>query len=193
MNHHDMDVVAPPSLDLEKEEQLAVRLQEHLDFLIRDGFFDDCEPRGEYRCGPSEVSAGKLERTLTFVMFFSGRRAGAGPGGGRERGQPIALDQLREPGRTLALDDPRKRGLPLLARVALVCFRFGAKSGKLARHAEQPLQALCAPHLAKGRRQSSPLALRQVKSALVLLERGRARGRARRRATLGEALLCGLS
>lgn len=49
MNSHDMNVQAQPSgPDYYKEYEVAVRLNETLNGLLHDGFFDDCEPISKY-------------------------------------------------------------------------------------------------------------------------------------------------
>jgi hypothetical protein len=57
LNTSDLDVAAPPSSsDHFKEVQLADKLDQYLDQLIREGFFNDCEPRGRYlNCGNQQA------------------------------------------------------------------------------------------------------------------------------------------
>lgn len=48
LNDTDMDVTAPPSnREFGKETEVAHKLNDYLTQLIEEGFFDDCEPRGE--------------------------------------------------------------------------------------------------------------------------------------------------
>lgn len=74
LNHDDMDVSAPPSSrEYHKEEELAMKLNNYLNQLIEDGFFDDCEARGKSTAqlskSYSSFDSSSLRLTLITKMY----------------------------------------------------------------------------------------------------------------------------